>query len=47
MSKKREAKNAKFGFGGPKRLQKQNDAVSAADMEGYKPGRFNEGFSRG
>lgn len=43
-NKKRQMKNAKFGFGGRKRLQKQNDAFSAADMSGYKPGRFNDGF---
>eukprot|EP00878_Enallax_costatus_P021073 GHUV01022294.1.p1 GENE.GHUV01022294.1~~GHUV01022294.1.p1 ORF type:complete len:344 (+),score=146.69 GHUV01022294.1:239-1270(+) len=43
-SKKRQVKNAKFGFGGRKRLQKQNDAFSAADMSGYKPGRFDDGF---
>jgi rRNA-processing protein EBP2 len=36
-------KNAKFGFGGRKRLQKQNDAFSAADMSGYKPGKFDDG----
>lgn len=39
--KKRQLKNAKFGFGGKKRLQKQNDSFSAADMSGYKPGRFD------
>eukprot|EP00891_Asterochloris_glomerata_P006027 jgi/Astpho2/6027/fgenesh1_pm.00084_%23_13_t len=32
-SKKQQAKDAKFGFGGRKRLQKQNDAVSAASMD--------------
>lgn len=41
IGKKRQLKNAKFGFGGKKRLQKQNDAFSAADMSGYKPGRFD------
>ena len=44
--KKRQLKNAKFGFGGKKKLQKQNDAFSAADMSGYKPGRFDDGFKR-
>jgi rRNA-processing protein EBP2 len=44
-NKKRQMKNAKFGFGGRKRLQKQNDAFSAADMSGYKPGRFDDGFA--
>ena len=43
-SKKREARDSKYGFGGRKRLGKQNDASSAADMEGYKPGRFDDGF---
>jgi rRNA-processing protein EBP2 len=43
-NKKRQMKNAKFGFGGRKRLQKQNDAFSAADMSGYKPGKFDDGF---
>jgi rRNA-processing protein EBP2 len=42
-NKKRQMKNAKFGFGGRKRLQKQNDAFSAADMSGYKPGKFDDG----
>lgn len=41
---KRQAKNEKFGFGGRKRLGKQNDASSAADMSGYKPGRFDDGL---
>lgn len=40
MSKKRNAKDEKFGFGGRKRLKKQNDASSAADMEGFRPARF-------
>lgn len=42
-SKKRQVKNAKFGFGGRKRLKKQNDAFSSANMDGYKPGRFDDG----
>ena len=38
-SVKRRSKDAKFGFGGPKRKQKQNDAYSAAagDMKRSKP----------
>mmetsp|Transcript_16993 Transcript_16993/g.40545 ORF Transcript_16993/g.40545 Transcript_16993/m.40545 type:complete len:289 (-) Transcript_16993:18-884(-) len=36
-SKKRQFKDSKFGFGGRKRLKKQNDAFSAADMSSYKP----------
>lgn len=42
-SKKRMVKNAKYGFGGPKRLQKQNDAFSSADMGGFRPGRGGKG----
>ena len=38
-SKKRESKNSKYGFGGRKRLGKQNDASSAANMESYKSGK--------
>ena len=34
------------GFGGPKRLRKQNDASSAADVDGYKPSRFDDGVAR-
>ncbi len=33
------------GFGGRKSLAKQNDAYSAADMDGYKPGKFKEHFA--
>ncbi|KAK9827984.1 hypothetical protein WJX81_005158 [Elliptochloris bilobata] len=47
VSKQREYKDAKFGFGGPKRRLKQNDAASAADMDSYQPGRFNDGFGGG
>ena len=38
-SQKRQGKDAKFGFGGRKKLAKQNDASSAADMSGYKQAR--------
>lgn len=44
MGKKREAKNDKYGFGGRKRLGKQNDASSAADMDSFKQGRFEDGI---
>ncbi len=44
VGKKREAKNDKYGFGGRKRLGKQNDASSAADMDGFRQGRFDDGF---
>lgn len=33
------------GFGGPKRLRKQNDAASAADVDGYRPSRFDDGVA--
>jgi hypothetical protein len=40
-----QSKNQKYGFGGRKRLQKQNDASSAADMSGFKwvPSRAGPG----
>lgn len=34
------------GFGGPKRLRKQNDASSAADVDNYRPSRFDDGVAR-
>lgn len=34
------------GFGGPKRLSKQNDASSAADVDSYKPSRFDDGVAK-
>jgi rRNA-processing protein EBP2 len=44
-------KEAKFGFGGPKRGSKRNDAASAADVSGYrtpsKPGQRGRGGGRG
>ena len=47
ISKRREAKNSKFGFGGRKRLKKQNDASSAANMDSYKGGgRGGKGKNR-
>ncbi len=46
-NKKRQTKDAKFGFGGRKALKKQNDAFSAADMDGYKPGKFKVGRQLG
>lgn len=41
-SKKRQYKDEKFGFGGPKRRMKQNDAASAADVSGYKSAGFDK-----
>ena len=46
VGKKREAKNERYGFGGRKRLGKQNDATSAADTDSYKQGRFDDGLGR-
>eukprot|EP00884_Botryococcus_braunii_P000296 jgi/Botrbrau1/10267/Bobra.0140s0020.2 len=43
LSKKREYRNAKFGFGGKRRKDKQNDAVSSANMDDYKQGTFSFG----
>lgn len=46
-SKKRAARDAKFGFGGPKRRSKQNDAYSTADMDGRKGNRGFGGKAKG
>jgi len=42
--RKRAAKDAQYGFGGKKALNKQNDAASAGDMSGYKPAKFDKGI---
>ena len=42
-SARREARNSRYGFGGRKRLAKQNDAASAADMEGFRTSRADRG----
>ncbi|KAL6761298.1 eukaryotic rRNA processing protein EBP2-domain-containing protein, partial [Haematococcus lacustris] len=47
LNKKRQARDAKFGHGGAKRLSKQNDAMSAADMDGYRPSRPSRGGGQG
>ena len=39
MSKKQHLKNKKFGSGGQKKLRKQNDGFSAADMSDFKAGK--------
>eukprot|EP01025_Chloroclados_australasicus_P043476 TRINITY_DN4656_c0_g1_i1.p4 TRINITY_DN4656_c0_g1~~TRINITY_DN4656_c0_g1_i1.p4 ORF type:complete len:100 (-),score=16.89 TRINITY_DN4656_c0_g1_i1:431-730(-) len=39
-SQKKQYKDAKYGFGGPKRIRKQNDAISAADTSGFRQGKF-------
>eukprot|EP00955_Chlamydomonas_euryale_P107189 365747-Chlamydomonas_euryale.AAC.66 len=46
-NKKRQGKDAKFGFGGKKRIAKQNDASSAADMSGYKGAKGGKGGKGG
>lgn len=38
-SKKRRVRDAKYGFGGQKKLKKQNDARSAADTSGFSASR--------
>lgn len=43
ISKKRHMKNKKFGSGGPKKLKKQNDSFSAADMTDFRAGH-KKGF---
>lgn len=35
------------GYGGPKKLKKQNDAYSAAGVDSFKQGRFTESFAGG
>ena len=42
---KRAFKDAKYGRGGRKRGSRQNDAASAADTTGFRPGKFAEHFS--
>mmetsp|Transcript_9209 Transcript_9209/g.21663 ORF Transcript_9209/g.21663 Transcript_9209/m.21663 type:complete len:175 (-) Transcript_9209:399-923(-) len=44
-SKKREARDKKFGFGGRKKIQKQNDAKSSADDSGWTQGRYGGKFA--
>ncbi|WZN66190.1 rRNA processing protein EBP2 [Chloropicon roscoffensis] len=41
-SKARQARDKKFGFGGKKKIQKQNDATSAADDSGWHQGKFGK-----
>lgn len=45
QSGKRAFKDAKYGRGGRKRGSRQNDAASAADTRGFRPGKFTEHFS--
>eukprot|EP01024_Parvocaulis_polyphysoides_P074820 TRINITY_DN96518_c0_g1_i1.p1 TRINITY_DN96518_c0_g1~~TRINITY_DN96518_c0_g1_i1.p1 ORF type:complete len:306 (-),score=60.92 TRINITY_DN96518_c0_g1_i1:335-1225(-) len=44
-SMKKQIKDSKYGFGGPKRMGKKNDAISAADTSSFRQGRFK--VSRG
>jgi len=48
-SRKRKAKDLKFGFGGKKRGRKINDAQSAKDMSSFDPRKNSDvqGFSAG
>ena len=45
-SNSRKARDKKFGYGGRKSLQKQNDAKSSADDSGWRQGKFGK-FSSG
>ena len=51
VSKKQHLKNKKFGSGGQKKLRKQNDGFSAADMSdckaGKRPGFVNKNGGKG
>ncbi|KAL9051038.1 MAG: hypothetical protein Q9162_006261 [Coniocarpon cinnabarinum] len=42
-NKKRQAKDARFGFGGKKRHQKSNDAMSSGDVRGYSAKKMKGG----
>merc|ERR1712050_420672 len=46
-SRKRQAKDAKFGFGGKKRRSKQNDSSSTADFTQSPWGRKGKGKGSG
>jgi rRNA-processing protein EBP2 len=43
---KRQAKNARYGFGGKKRHSKSGDAMSSSDMTGFSIARM-KGKTRG
>ena len=45
-SKKRAAKDAKYGGGGAKRFKKDNDASSSADMSSFSKRRNNAGVGK-
>jgi rRNA-processing protein EBP2 len=42
-NRKRQRKDAKFGFGGKKRFAKSSDASSSGDMRGFSTSRMKEG----
>ena len=42
-NKKRQAKNARFGFGGQKKRSKYNTAESARDMSDYSVSKHGAG----
>lgn len=46
-NKKRQKKDAKFGFGGKKRFAKSNDAKSTSDDRGYSVKRMKAGGKPG
>ncbi|KAL6942831.1 rRNA-processing protein and EBNA1-binding protein ebp2 [Hanseniaspora osmophila] len=46
VSKKRAAKDAKYGFGGMKRFKRKNDAESSADMGGFSHKKMKGNNSR-
>lgn len=49
-SRARQARDSKFGFGGRKKLQKQNDARSASDVSSFSrhtPGSFPRSLRKG
>jgi rRNA-processing protein EBP2 len=43
QNRKRQKKDAKFGFGGKKRFAKSGDASSSGDMRGFSTSRMKEG----
>jgi rRNA-processing protein EBP2 len=40
-NRRRDAKDARYGFGGRKRGSRKNDGTSAADMSSFSVGRNN------
>ena len=46
VNKRREKKDAKFGFGGKKRFAKSNTKASSSDMSGFSRARNNAGVGK-